>query len=61
MTTPKDRTHRADPEHAETDPRDAALQEQVRADHDALEESARRVEASVPASVRDTPVRRHEH
>jgi hypothetical protein len=28
----------------------------VKADHDALQDQARRVDASVPASVRDTPV-----
>jgi hypothetical protein len=48
--------HRADPRHAATDPANAARQEQVKEDHDALQESARRVESSVPADVRDTPV-----
>jgi hypothetical protein len=37
----------ADPERAATDPRAAAQQEQVKRDHDQLEESARRVDASV--------------
>ncbi|HEX6097377.1 MAG TPA: hypothetical protein VF432_13695 [Thermoanaerobaculia bacterium] len=46
MTTP-DRTHTANPDHAATDPRNAAKQDQIRADHDALQESARRVDASV--------------
>jgi hypothetical protein len=41
---------------AATDPRAAAKQEQVKADRDALERSARRVEASVPSDVRETPV-----
>ena len=44
------------PSNAATDPRAAAKQDQVKADHDALEESARRVESSVPANVRDTPI-----
>lgn len=61
MTKLDDHSHHADPDHAETDPRDAAIQEQVRADRDALEETARRVRASVPANVRDTPVRPNEH
>ena len=44
MTTPNDRNEAA------TDPRAAAQQEQVKADHDALVDSARRVEASVPSN-----------
>ncbi|MEA2488912.1 MAG: hypothetical protein QOH21_704 [Acidobacteriota bacterium] len=40
----------ADPDNAAVDPRAAAQQEQVREDHDALEESARRVESSVPSN-----------
>jgi hypothetical protein len=40
----------ANPDNAAVDPRAAAQQDQVRADHDALEEQARRVEASVPSS-----------
>lgn len=52
----RDQRH-ADPHDAATDPRAAAKQDQVRRDHDALQESARRVEASVSSSVRDTPVR----
>lgn len=51
MTTPND--HHANPDNAATDPAAAAKQDQVRADHDALQESARRVEASAPANVRD--------
>lgn len=39
-----------------TDPDAAAIQDQVKADHDALAAQARRVESSVPADVRDTPV-----
>lgn len=46
----------AAPEHAVTDPVGAAVQNQVRTDHDALEESARRVESSVTADVRNTPI-----
>jgi hypothetical protein len=55
MTTPNDRSrrdddvHRPNPEHAATDSNAAAKQDQVKADHAALEESARRVEASVPS------------
>ena len=48
MTTPNDR--RPDPDNAATDPRAAAQQDQVKRDHDALEEQARRVEASVPSN-----------
>ena len=40
----------ANPDNAAVDPRAAAQQDQVRADHDALEEQARRVESSVPSS-----------
>ena len=36
-----------DPNDAATDPRDAARQEQIKRDHDALEDSRRRVERSV--------------
>jgi hypothetical protein len=50
-------THHADPKHAAVDPAAAAKQEQVKADHAALEESARRVESSVSSAVRDTPIR----
>jgi len=46
--------HHVNPDHAATDPRAAAQQEQVRADHDALEEQARRVEASVPGGTGGT-------
>ena len=46
----------ADPQQAATDPVAAARQEQVRADHDALQESERRVDASVSQEVRDRPV-----
>lgn len=38
------------PDNAATDPNAAAQQNQVKADHDALQEQARRVEASVPAN-----------
>lgn len=41
---------------ATTDPAGVAVQEQVRADHDALQEQAARVAATVPASVRNTPI-----
>jgi hypothetical protein len=47
---------RANPNDAATDPVDAAKQEQVRADHDALQASADRVDASLAAGVRDTPI-----
>jgi hypothetical protein len=47
---------RVNPDNAATDPNAAAQQDQVKADHDALQESARRVESSVSADVRDTPV-----
>jgi len=50
----------ANPDHAATDPRAAAQQDQVKRDHDALEESSRRVESSVPPDVRDTPIRRND-
>ena len=40
--------HRHDPDHAATDPRAAAQQDQIKRDHDALEESRRRVESSTP-------------
>jgi hypothetical protein len=43
-------------QNAATDPQAAAKQDQVKRDHDVLEESARRVEASVPSHVRDTPI-----
>ncbi len=43
--------HRVNPDNAATDPRAAAQQDQVRADHDALQEQARRVEASVPGGT----------
>jgi hypothetical protein len=48
---------RTSPQGAEIDPAAATRQDQVRADHDAMQESARRVAASVPDSVRDNPVR----
>ena len=51
---------RVDPDRAATDPQAAATQDQIRGDHDRLEESARRVDASVPASVRNTPIRPNE-
>ena len=40
-------THHANPDHAATDPAAAARQDQVKADHAALEESARRIDATV--------------
>jgi hypothetical protein len=43
-----------DPENAATDPRAAAQQDQIKADHEALQQSARRVESSVQGSARDT-------
>jgi hypothetical protein len=43
---PRGEVRHADPDRAATDPRAAAQQEQVKADHDRLEESARRVDAS---------------
>lgn len=46
--------HRVNPDNAATDPRAAAQQDQVRADHDALQEQARRVEASVPGGTSGT-------
>ena len=49
-------TEHVNPDRAAPDPRAAATQDQTKADHDQLEESARRVDASVPASVRNTPV-----
>ncbi len=47
---------RADPNNAATDANLAARQDQVKANRDALEEQGRRVDASVSADVRDTPV-----
>ena len=47
---------RADPNQAATDPSAAARQDQMKRDHDALADSARRVEGSVPDQVRDQPV-----
>jgi hypothetical protein len=44
MTTPND--HHVNPDHAATDPAAAAKQDQIRADHAALQESARRIDAS---------------
>ncbi|HEX7153006.1 MAG TPA: hypothetical protein VF618_16080 [Thermoanaerobaculia bacterium] len=49
----RDDIHHTNPDHAATDPRAAAQQDQVKADHDALAEQARRVEASVPDNVTD--------
>ena len=53
MTTPNNsndrgEVRRANPDNAATDPNAAAKQDQVKRDHDALEASARRVDASVP-------------
>ena len=44
------------PENAAQDPQAAARQEQVQRDSDALRDSARRVEATTPDSVRDRSV-----
>lgn len=44
---------RVNPDNAATDPNAAAQQDQVKADRNALEEQARRVEASVPGDTRD--------
>ena len=41
---------RVNPDNAATDPNAAAQQNQVKADHDALQESARRVQSSVPSN-----------
>lgn len=49
-TSSNDRSEGSTPRAAEVDPRAAATQDQVRADHAALEESARRVQSSVPAN-----------
>ena len=46
----------ADPQQAAVDAGAAAQQDQVKADRDALQESAQRVDSSIPAGVRDTPV-----
>lgn len=43
----------ANPENAATDPKAAAQQEQTRRDHDAIEESARRVDESVRDAATD--------
>lgn len=61
MSSPNDRntgggTRPIDPENAATDPRAAAQQDQIRADHEALQEASRRVQSSVPPDVRDTPI-----
>lgn len=58
MSNANDRndTRHADPDKAATDSRAAAQQEQVKEDHDALQGFARRVESSVPADVRETPI-----
>lgn len=56
---PADVRH-ANPENAAVDPAAASRQDQVKADHDALQESARRVESSVPPEVRDSPIRHTE-
>jgi hypothetical protein len=58
MTSPNDRNgsgstgdvRHADPDNAATDRNAAAAQDQVKQDHDVLEESARRVESSVPSN-----------
>jgi hypothetical protein len=45
-----------DPEAAAQDPRNAATQERLRRDHDAMQEHAERVRASVPPEIRDRTV-----
>ena len=47
---------RPDPSAAAQDPRNAATQDRIRRDHDALQAQAERVRASVPAEIRDKPV-----
>ena len=46
-------TRTNDPNNAATDPRAAASQDQVKRDHDALADSARRVESSASQSTTD--------
>lgn len=46
----------ARPENARQDPHNAAQQEQVHADTQAMRESARRVEATTPPEIRDRTV-----
>lgn len=45
---PEGEVRRPNPDNAATDPNAAAQQDRMRADHDALQESARRVDASAP-------------
>ena len=47
---------RPDPENAAVDPENAARQEQIRRDHDAMQRQAERVRNSVPAEIRDSTV-----
>lgn len=49
-------TRRPDPDAAAQDPENARRQAQVHADHDAIQEQARRVDASTPDDVRDRTV-----
>lgn len=51
-----DNTRRADPQNAATDQENARRQEQVHRDHDELQRTKDRVEASVPSEVRDRTV-----
>jgi hypothetical protein len=46
----------ADPANAAVDPANAATQEQIRRDHDAMQAQAERVRNSVPPEVRDKTV-----
>lgn len=55
-TPPDQPTRRPDPEAAAQDPENARRQAQLRADHDALQEQARRVESSTPADIRGKTV-----
>ena len=45
-------TRRADPNAAEQDPKNVAQQQQIAADHDALQEQKRRTEATTPPDIR---------
>lgn len=51
-----DGTRRPNPEDAARDPENAAAQEQVHRDHDELQRTADRVQASVPSEIRDRTV-----
>lgn len=49
-------TRRPDPQAAAQDPENARRQEQMKADHDALQEQRRRVDATTPADIKDKRV-----